>query len=351
MIGRKILPAVLFTVLYLAVVPALTGADPASPEVDPKELPRIPPVAPEDAISTIKVRDGFSVEMAAHEPQVVDPVAACFDEDGALFVVEMRGYSERRDETLGRVKKLTDTDGDGFYETATIYARDLKWPTGVLCYDGGIYVTASPDILYFKDTDGDGEAEERSVAFTGFGASRLNMQALCNSLRWGPDNRIWGATSNNGGTIRRGDEPEEKAVRVSGRDFSFDPKTHEYRLENISAQFGMSFDAYGRRYSSSNSHHLQAIMWETGQVKPNPYFSMPAPRVDIPVDGPSAEVYRLSPDEPWRIIRTRWRIGGVVRGAVEGRWPSVRLFHRRDRCHNFHRRCLWGRLCRKRVYR
>ena len=47
--------------------------------------------------------------MAAHEPQVVDPVAACFDEDGALFVVEMRGYSERRDESLGRVKKLTDS--------------------------------------------------------------------------------------------------------------------------------------------------------------------------------------------------------------------------------------------------
>ena len=294
------------------------AADPTSPEVDPKELPRIPPVAPENAISTIEVRSGFKVEMAAHEPQVVDPVAACFDEDGALFVVEMRGYSERRDESLGRVKKLTDSDGDGFYETATIYAKDLKWPTGVLCYDGGIYVTASPDILYFKDTNGDGEAEERTVAFTGFGASRLNMQALCNSLRWGPDNRIWGATSNNGGTLRRGDEPEEKAARVSGRDFSFDPKTHEFRLENISAQFGMSFDAYGRRYSSSNSHHIQAIMWETGQVKPNPYFSMPAPRVDIPVDGPSAEVFRLSPDEPWRIIRTRWRIGGVVKGSVEG---------------------------------
>jgi putative membrane-bound dehydrogenase-like protein len=304
--------------LFFVAASSLMAADPTSPEVDPKELPRIQPVAPEDAISTIEVRPGFKVEMAAHEPQVVDPVAACFDEDGALFVVEMRGYSERREESLGRVRKLTDTDGDGFYETATIYAKDLKWPTGVLCYDGGIYVTASPDILYFKDTNGDGESDERSVAFTGFGASRLNMQALCNSLRWGPDNRIWGATSNNGGTLRRGDEPEEKAVRVSGRDFSFDPKTHEFRLENISAQFGMSFDAFGNRYSCSNSHHLQAIMWEVGQVKPNPFFTMPAPRVDIPVDGPSAEVYRLSPDEPWRIIRTRWRIGGVVKGAVEG---------------------------------
>ncbi len=306
--------------LFVAIAASLFAADPASPEVDPEELPRIPPVELDQAISTIKMRPGFAVEFAAHEPQVVDPVSACFDEDGALFVVEMRGYSERRDESLGRVKKLTDKDGDGVFETATIYAKDLKWPTGVLCYDGGIYVTASPDIHYFKDADGDGVAEHKEIAFTGFGegAPRLNMQALVNSLRWGPDNRIWGATSNNGGSMRRGDQPESEAVRVSGRDFSFDPKTREFRTENVSAQFGMSFDAEGRRYSSSNSHHLQAIMWEAGQVTPNPYFTMPAARVDIPVDGPAAEVFRLSPDEPWRIIRTRWRIGGVVKGAVEG---------------------------------
>lgn len=299
-------------------VHSLSAADPASPEVDAKELPRIPPVEIADAIGTIKMRPGFEVELAAHEPQVMDPVSACFDEDGALFVVEMRGYSERRDERLGRVKKLTDADGDGLFESATIYAEGLQWPTGVLCYDGGVFVTASPDIFYLKDKDGDGVAEHSEVAFTGFGASKLNMQALVNSLRWGPDNRVWGATSNNGGTLRRGDQPESDAVRVSGRDFSFDPKTREFRTENISAQFGMSFDAYGRRYSSSNSHHLQAIMWEQGQVKPNPFFTLPAARVDIPVDGPSAEVFRLSPDEPWRIIRTRWRVGGVVKGVVEG---------------------------------
>lgn len=312
--------SLLATFSCVAVTASLFAADPASPEADPDELPRIPPVELEDAISTIKMRPGFAVELAAHEPQIADPVSACFDEDGALYVVEMRGYSERRDESLGRVKKLTDTNGDGVYETATIYAEGLKWPTGVLCYDGGIFVTASPNIYYFKDADGDGVAEHKEIAFTGFGEGppRLNMQALLNSLRWGPDNRIWGATSTNGGEMRRGDQPESEAVRVNGRDFSFDPETREFRSENASAQFGMTFDAYGRRYSSSNSNHLRAVMWENEQVKPNPYFTMPTARVDIPVDGPAAEVFRLSPDEPWRIVRTRWRIGGVVKGAVEG---------------------------------
>ena len=50
----------------------------------------------------------------------------------------------------------------------------------------------------------------------------------------------------------------------------------------------------------------------------NPAFAMPSPRISIAEDGPAAEVFRISPDEPWRIVRTRWRISGVVPGMVEG---------------------------------
>jgi putative heme-binding domain-containing protein len=40
--------------------------------------------------------------------------------------------------------------------------------------------------------------------------------------------------------------------------------------------------------------------------------------VDIPVDGPAAEVYRTSPEEAWRVIRTKWRVSGIASGPVEG---------------------------------
>jgi putative heme-binding domain-containing protein len=45
---------------------------------------------------------------------------------------------------------------------------------------------------------------------------------------------------------------------------------------------------------------------------------LPPPAVDIPIDGPQAEVFRLSPDEPWRVLRTEWRATGKVKGLVEG---------------------------------
>ena len=50
----------------------------------------------------------------------------------------------------------------------------------------------------------------------------------------------------------------------------------------------------------------------------HPQLELPDPRISIAADGPAAEVFRVSPEEPWRVIRTRWRIGGVVKGVVEG---------------------------------
>src|SRR4030095_1542303 len=88
----------------------------AEPEVDPKELPRIAPTEPDKALSTFRIKQGFHIELVAAEPLVVDPVALAFDENGRLFVIEMRDYSERRDERLGRVRLLQDVDGDGKFD-------------------------------------------------------------------------------------------------------------------------------------------------------------------------------------------------------------------------------------------
>src|SRR5436190_8552212 len=111
----------------------------AEPEVDPKDLPRFPAVEPAEAVKTFVIREGFKVELAASEPNVVSPVALSFDEDGRMYVAEMRDYSEHRDEKLGRIRLLEDTDGDGVFEKSTIFAEGLAWPTAVICYDGGVF--------------------------------------------------------------------------------------------------------------------------------------------------------------------------------------------------------------------
>jgi putative membrane-bound dehydrogenase-like protein len=288
----------------------------AEPEVDPSELPRIDPTEPAGALDTFKIVPGHKLELVAEEPLVADPIAMAFDEKGWLFVVEMRGYSERRDEKLGRIRLLIDDDGDGTFDRSIIYARNLAWPTAVIVWDGGIFVAATPDIFYFKDDDGDGVADSKKTVFTGFGAGveRPNVQALVNSFQWGPDGRIHGATAGNGGRVYRVGETKNQITELGGLDFSFDPKTLDFRAENGGGQYGLSFDSAGRKFVCSNSNHIQQIIYSRR------YSGSPLPpaRVGIAADGPAAEVFRLSPDEPWRIVRTRWRIAGQVNGPVEG---------------------------------
>jgi putative membrane-bound dehydrogenase-like protein len=190
----------------------------------------------------------------------------------------------------------------------------------VFCYQGGIFVAATPDILYLKDTNGDGLSDFRETVFTGFanGVDRINVQELLNSFIWGLDNRIHGATSGEGGLIHSLRHPEAKAIDLHGRDFAIEPRNLTMSPEAGGGQHGLSFDNFGRRFTCNNSDNIRLFMYESAYGARNPYYSMPAPLVSIAVDGPAAEIYRISPDEPWRVLRTRWRVGGLVPGPIEG---------------------------------
>src|SRR5258707_5216476 len=156
--GLQTRPLVIGAWPFLLLLVLALRASAAEPAVDPKDLPRTPPLEPAQALSSFKVRPGFHLELAAAEPLVVDPIAMSFDENGRLFVVEMRDYSERREDRLGRIRMLEDTNGDGRFDRSTVFAENLPWPTAVFCTSGGVLVGTTPDIIFFKDTDGDGKA-------------------------------------------------------------------------------------------------------------------------------------------------------------------------------------------------
>ena len=172
-------------------------------------LPRIWPKEPAEALKTFIVRDGFEMQLLAAEPLVASPVAMEYDENGRAYVAEMRDYpytdkasdkpfvERTKDEPLGRIRLLEDTDGDGRFDKSTIFAEGLSWPTGLALWKGGVYVVATPDLWYLKDTDGDGKADERRKVLTGF--RKFNVQAVINNLKWGLDGKLYGAGSSNGG--------------------------------------------------------------------------------------------------------------------------------------------------------
>jgi putative membrane-bound dehydrogenase-like protein len=281
------------------------------------ELPRIPATAPADAAKQFKLLDGFRVELVAAEPLVTSPVDMAFDEDGRLWVVEMNDYPfgpQEGNPPQGRVRVLEDKDGDGRMDSTHTVIDKLSWPTGLALWDGGAFVACAPDILYIKDTNGDYAADVRDVVFSGF--QTQNVQALINNIKWGLDNWFYGASGPNGGQVRPGNKSTAPAMNVGGRDFRFRP-TGEFDLISGGGQFGHSMDDFGRRFVCSNSNHARHVVLENRYLARNPSLAVPAVVHSIPSDGDQAPVYRLSPAEPWRIVRTRLRVAGKVPGPIE----------------------------------
>ncbi|HJZ53615.1 MAG TPA: neutral/alkaline non-lysosomal ceramidase N-terminal domain-containing protein [Gemmataceae bacterium] len=289
------------------------------------QIPPAPgPLSPREEQATFKIAKGFKVELVASEPDVVDPVAMCFDERGRLFVCEMRGYPNggvgTGVETRGKIKCLEDRDGDGVFETCTTFAEGLRFPMGLQPYKGGLLVAVAPDILYLEDTDGDGKADKTTVLYTGFNLA--NIQQMVNSLQWGLDNWVYGCAGSDGGTITSPQVSGMPPVSLRNRGLRFQPWLPG-SLEPTSSggQYGLTADDYQRWFTATNSQHLRQIVLPDHYLKRNPYLPVSAVTLDIPEHGAAAKVYRISPFEPWRVERTTRRAGG----PDAKRFPSTEL--------------------------
>lgn len=255
---------------------------------DFKELiafPVPPQKTPEESLKCFVPRPGFTVELVAAEPMIESPVAFEWDARGRLWVVEMRDYPlgmDGKGKPGGRIKVLTDEDGDGRYDKAVTFAEDLAFPTGVFPiweagspHGYGVIVSAAPDILVLGDEDGDGRAERRRAMFTGFKPG--NQQHRMNGFEWGLDGWLYGGNGDSGGKIvsqiadTNGREPKE--VNISGRDFRFNQKG-AFEAESGQVQFGRRRDDWGNWFGNNNSTWLWHYTLEDRYLRRNPKLAV-----------------------------------------------------------------------------
>ena len=218
-----------------------------------------PAQSPEESLKSIRVAPGFRVELAAHEPQVLDPIAFEWGADGKLWVVEMGDYPSGLDgkgKPGGQIRCLDDQDGDGRYERHTVFLDGIPFPTGVHPWRRGVVVSAAPEIFYAEDTDGDGKADKRQVLFAGFVEG--NQQHRVNGFEYSLDNWLYGANGDSGGDIKwvgslSGTKlAESPSWRLRGHDFRFQPDTGAFELVEGQTQFGRRRDDWGNWFGNNN---------------------------------------------------------------------------------------------------
>ena len=276
-----------------------------------KQLPRSRATSPLGAVAELVSRPGFRVELVVAEPLVEDPVSIAFDANGRMYVCEMPEYNQYASESFrgkGRVRLLEDRDGNGVFDHSRIFADGVDSPTSVACWKGGVFVGSVPDILYLKDTDGDGVADVRRKVFTGFSRDKAG-EAMLNSFRWGLGNRYHVSTNLAGGTVRRIDKENQ-------------PEHETFELSSGGGQHGMSLDDWGRKFVCQNSIPAQMIAYDDRYLARNKFLAGPAPAVNIVPTGKQTRLFRRSPIEPWRKLRTRLRSKGLIPGSDEGGKPG-----------------------------
>ncbi|MFT5406577.1 MAG: putative membrane-bound dehydrogenase-like protein [Verrucomicrobiales bacterium] len=259
-----------------------------------------PPKSAEESLDLFSVDDGYAVELVAAEPLVMDPVGIDWGFDGKLWVVEMADYPYGVDgegKAGGRVRFLTDTDGDGRMDESTLFLEGLSFPTGVMAWGKGVLVTAPPDILYAEDTDGDGVADKREVLFSGF--MQGNQQLRLNGLRYGLDN--WVHCASGGHHVGFGAQNQIRVVSsglevaLGSGDLRFQPKTHEIERLAGPSQFGRVRDDWGNWFGVQNSYPIWHYALEDRYLKRNPHVTTPDPRQQL--RGQQPEVFANKPPQ------------------------------------------------------
>lgn len=219
---------------------------------------KLPPPAPlswEEEMKTFKIEKGFRIVLVASEPMIESPIAMSFDDQGRLYVVEMRGYMHDlagagETEPTGRISLLEDTDGDGRMDKVTPFLDKLVMPRAVMAVNGGVLVAEPPNLFFCKDTDGDGKADVKEVVTSDYGTLGGQPEHMANTPVWAMDNAIWSAGYSTRFKLRGGVWQKDSGL---GR-----------------GQWGLCQDNYGRLYFNYNSDMLRADLLPTEAFTRNP---------------------------------------------------------------------------------
>lgn len=262
----------------LAILPALCAVAPTLRAQEPAG--GFPPQA---AAERMVLPSGFHADVYASEPDIRQPIAACFDERGRMWVVEYLQFPNpagltpvTRDVYLrtvydkiplpppkgvkgaDRIKILEDTDGDGKADKTTTFVDGLNLASGVAVGRGGVFVAQTPYLLFYPDKNKDDKPDgDPEVLLSGFGLE--DTHSIINSLVWGPDGWLYGAQGSTSTAKIRGIEFQQGVWR-------YHPETKRFELfaEGGGNTWGLDFDSTGNAFGSSNGAYIAFHMVQGG---------------------------------------------------------------------------------------
>jgi mono/diheme cytochrome c family protein/glucose/arabinose dehydrogenase len=196
-------------------------------------------LTPEQSMRSFRLPKGYHLELVASEPMITEPVAIAWDGNARMYVAQMETYMQDVEgtgehEPRSRIMLLEDTNGDGKMDKSSVFIDKLVLPRMILCVGHELLVneTDTYDMYAYKDTNGDGMADQKRHVYRVGRKAPGNMEHQRSGLDWNLDNWIY---------------------------VTVDPVRFRYRKGMIQAdsliggnigQWGLTHDNYGRLFFS-----------------------------------------------------------------------------------------------------
>jgi putative heme-binding domain-containing protein len=255
------------------------------------------------AESGLRIPSDLQLDLLLQDPLVANPLYLQFDERGRMWLVEYRQYPwpaglklVSRDNVWrnvydppfapppphaadspfrgrDRISIHEDTDGDGKFDKHQVFLDGLNLATAALPGRGGAFVMNPPYLLFYPDSNQDGQPETETprILLSGFGIE--DTHSIANSLRWGPDGWIYGTHGStvSASIVRHGEDNKpvagETPTHTMGQFvWRYHPERHLYEVfaEGGGNAFGIEFDSAGRVYSGHNGGDTRGFYYVQG---------------------------------------------------------------------------------------
>ena len=217
------------------------------------DTPPAPELTPVQAQQGFSIAPGFKIELVAAEPLVEDPIALKWDEEGRLYVVEMRGYmpdayGNGEKDPVGVITRLTDTSGDGQLDNREVLLDKLVLPRAIAIVNEGLLVGEPPNLWLCPSATGrsaDIDCSAKKKLGT-YGDQPGSVEHAENGLLMGIDNWLYSAKSN-------------RRLRLVDGALEVEPTLFR-------GQWGIAQDNDGRLFYNTNSSLVQGDFYDAQQV-------------------------------------------------------------------------------------
>ncbi len=202
-----------------------------------------------------KIADGFEIQLAASEPLIEAPVAMDFDNQGRMWVVEMRGFMPNlagtgEDEPNGRISILDELGKDGRAQHAKVFLDGLVLPRAISFVYGGVLYAAPPN-LWFVEINND-KPGKKTLVDSMYADEYSNPENQANGLMMGIDNWIYSAYSTSRYQLKDGKWIKEPT--------------------SFRGQYGITKDNFGRLYYNYNEIQIAGDYVLPNTIINNSYY-------------------------------------------------------------------------------